>query len=63
MGEIPDGYWACACVKRDDAGRMTHIGMQPPRRRKCKECGAKKPTGLFAKPAPPAVCADPAQET
>ncbi len=41
--EKPDTskWWACACVKRDRKGKMSHIKLHPPTTRKCKTCGAK----------------------
>lgn len=41
--KIPDGYWPCACVKRDRKGNMTHIKMHPPTAKKCKTCDATRP--------------------
>lgn len=43
MGKIPDGYWPCACVKRDKAQNMTHIKFHPPTTKKCKVCEATRP--------------------
>lgn len=40
---IPPGYWPCACVKRDKAGTMSHIKLNPPRCRVCRTCKCKKP--------------------
>lgn len=52
MGKIPEGYWPCACVRRDENGNMTHIAMHPPTRRMCKVCGSTRPPkGWDKKPA------------
>lgn len=39
----PSGSWACACVKRDAAGRMTHIKMNHPKSNRCRKCKCTKP--------------------
>ncbi len=43
MSEIPIGYWPCACVRRDKDGNLSRIKMNPPHRRVCSVCKAKRP--------------------
>ena len=38
-----DGYWPCACVKRNRAGNMTHIKLNHPLLKSCAKCKAKRP--------------------
>lgn len=46
MSAKPDGIiqeverdgWVCACVKRDRAGNMTHIKINPAKRLRCRKC-------------------------
>ena len=35
-------YWACACVKRDTARKMTHIRVNHPSLQKCDQCGSER---------------------
>ncbi len=37
-----EGDWACACVKRDRAGRLTHICINDATLDRCSRCGATR---------------------
>lgn len=39
---VPQGYWVCACVRRDKRGNMTAIKMNPPMSKRCRACGTTK---------------------
>jgi hypothetical protein len=41
--EIPAGYWACACVRRNKDGTLKAIKLHAPVRKKCRVCGCKRP--------------------
>jgi hypothetical protein len=37
-----DDYWPCACVKRDRAGRLTHIKQHHRTVERCQRCGSTR---------------------
>jgi hypothetical protein len=37
-GALPDGWWPCACVKRNRRGQMTHFAAHPPTQKRCSRC-------------------------
>lgn len=41
--KLREGYWPCACVKRDKDGRMTHIKLQSAKRKHCPKCKSVRP--------------------
>lgn len=40
---LKEAYWPCACVRRKQNGRMSHIKMNHPTMTECGVCNAKRP--------------------